>query len=64
MQQAFLVGISKNFFGFPRKRQNKTKQGKKMSDYYPVRDRIYTCEQNNVKVVMKLRSRWQLRAPH
>ena len=40
MQQAFIVGVSKFFFGFPRK---KTKLESKMSDRYPVRDphRIY-----------------------
>ena len=45
VQQAFIVGISKFFFGFPRKKtkQNKTKQESKMSDRNPVRDppRIY-----------------------
>ena len=42
MQQAFIVGISKFFFGFPPKK-NKTKQESKMCDRYPVRDppRIY-----------------------
>ena len=53
MQQAFIVGISKFFFGFPRK---KTKQNKNQKCLIATRSVIllvYIYEQNIVKVVMK-----------
>ena len=62
MQQPFFGEISKVFIGFPRKKPNKNK--KCLIATRSVILLVYICEQNNVKVVMNLCSRLQLRILH
>ena len=53
VQQAFMVGISNFFFGFPRKKTKQNKNKKCLIATRSVILLVYIYEQNIVKVVMK-----------
>ena len=64
VQQAFLVGISKFLLWFPAEKKKKNKNKKCLIATRSVILLVQICKQNNVKVVMKLYSHWQLGLPH